>query len=721
MRKYPNKVRTPANKIIITVLAVMATSCILPAVFLMVAHPAGMPVQDSIDAIFPWIAGGDVWAQFSALWPSTTISALAVRMTVIRDGVAGVGTLGLLWAFLTPDWVDKWPLEDGPRFFPPPNGASAARRLFAVERRAQGKGMLLAPGVHLPKEREVKGIDLIGRPGSGKTVVIRYLCEQILAMPASRAIVLDFKGDFTSDWPSSDFVLMAPHDGRVLPSATQPYAMGWDIAADASTEAACWTLAGSLIPDGRGEAMWTKGARAVMVGFLMGLNKTLYSRTLKRATWTWRDFRDVMNLSDVEMWEFLDRHYPQARRMANLDKSEQFTKTSLSFIVNVVACALEIVGPLADAWGDVPLHRLLSLRQWVLTPQKSDARTIILQFSGEYAEISMAWMSAVIRSLIQLGQSARLANDKARRVFFVLDELPAISRENDQINRLLEVGRSKGFGLIAGYQTFEQAEKAWGKEVAHSVAGNVGTKLIGALGNIGVEGVAASRASAMAGKAQVRRTKHQRNYGRDRSRSVSNDLSLEETAPGWFFETIKPTRDGVEMCLIEGGKVMMLRWPYDTWATRRRGVVPTPAFERWVSTVDKARWAEIQEAAANDSRVEAEATRRRVPAWRRTVRRMTGPAVATALALVLVVFVFGLHGLKVVWPTSTPAVGDRVSIPAGVPLFDARTGHGIGPAAYRVNATVVQVGPSWAVVRIPTAAVFSYSLSDGARMWPWER
>ncbi len=725
--QYPNKKKTAFPAILMGFFLAVVVAIMMITVMVGPLRPDGLAPTDARAAVRPLLKlafSSQDWLQMSQYWPDAIRAAAVWRAHLVADAVIAIVILSTICGFIRPAWVDIHPLEKekGTRFFPPPAGAAAARRLMAADRKRHGPGILLAPGVPLPKEGEVKGILFAGRMGSGKTVAIRYLCDQIRVLPNARAIVLDFKGDWTSDWPDDDFILLAPHDGRIRPESTQPYAMGWDISKDMSNEAACWDLAASLIPLGK-EEMWGKGSRAVLVGILVGLNKQYYSKDLRRSTWTWGDLRDTMTdltTDSQRMIDYLEKYYPQAQAfIASDEKLQGFNKTSMSYISTLISAVLSLVQPLADAWGEAPLHRLVSLRDWILAPTADDPRTIILQFAGEYPDLSMAWISSVIRTFNTLGQSAKLKNDKSRRVFFVLDELPSIAREDDKINSLLAVSRSKGFGLIAGIQGFEQLDEAWGEKIADFVLGSVAAKLVGTLGNVGKETAGAGRAAAMVGKAWFKRPTRSRSKD---STTTGHDHYQDYVAPPEFFETIGPTARGVEMGMIEGGKLMLMHWPYDTWTNRRPGVVPTLAFDSWLMDLDPERWAEMLEDMAKGRDEEHEAVAAGRQAWqRRRVMTRVGWA-AFGGVLCLAVAMMAYHGRPV-------GPGEPAIATVDAPMFNADTGAPINCVVPRGTTVdvVEKAGDTGVVVDAPPICWRNYSrvrvtveIKNLRQPFPWE-
>ncbi len=414
---------------------------------------------------------------------------------------------------------------------------------------------------------------------------------------------------------------------------------------------------------------------------------------------------EQLAIDGQEMEQYLEKHYPEAMYYTATDENGNYTKTSLSFIVNVLSAMRELVSPLAAAWGAVPVSRRISLRQWALARKEGQARTLIVQWSGEFASMGTAWISAALRFLNSITTHSPMYGESAtRRLFFVLDELPRIAREGDGLAELLDVGRSKGICLLAGVQNIEQLTKRWGEEVTDAVLGNCGTVIFGQLGNVGKSDVGAGRAAEMVGKViwseKDETTNPKTGRIKIRWRPQNPKLLVEAN----FFETLGPTSRGVVMALRKGTDLCMLTWPYDNWTTRRPAVVPAAWIKGWTKDVDTEEWAKRRKLARSVAMRELagyEAAERAIAVCRRQAR---GRKLFATTAAGATSFAAGLGVVAALYLANPPAVNDWATVSVGAVLFDARTGQQmrqvITPGA-RVQLQVrTRSGGAW-VVAVP--------------------
>ena len=476
--------------------------------------------------------------------------------------------------------------EAGRRLALPPDGIAASNEDLASEVRRTGTDLLLAPRVKLPWEHEVKGLMLTGAPGSGKTEIIKYLLTQLIQRRPKRGgktrlIVLDAcKGDYTSQWPSEDFILLAPHDDRCQPGPTMiPQAWAWDIARDCSSFQDAAEFAGRVIQESK-EPQWAEGARLILQGALVGLQNT------KGVNWGWEDLHGVVTLRDKALNAWMQQHFEPAVRYTALDEQGNASRNASSYINNYCATAVKFTLPLSLAWGDVPRNRRLSLRRWLLAadPDKT-AQTIILGRSGQFSAMSAAWIGALLRLINSVVQSPALTESKVRRVLLVLDELRTIAAPGDCVKELIEIGRSKGIGTVIGIQSYDQLRDpaAWGDAVVDAFEGIVQTKIFGKMMTISSgRGGANAVAENVVGQGRFRRPEKSRTIGG--GRGATTNLSSPETTrlvvEPTFFERLVPTLDGPQAAYLGMSSLCVLEWPWSGWETQRAGVVPARWIER---------------------------------------------------------------------------------------------------------------------------------------------
>ena len=322
------------------------------------------------------------------------------------------------------------------------------------------------------------GVIVSGAPGTGKTQILKFWLSQWVKRPNTRLVVLDAgKGDMISGWPDEDFYLLAPADDRVQPGPDSlPQAMAWDIGTDLLDRQDAREFAIRTIPEGN-DPQWAKGARAIVRAILVGLMER-YGQD-----WGWRDLYDAVAQPDADLHAWVVEHVPEAASYVKVDAKGDATRNALGYINNFKETVLEFVEPLALAWGDVPKHRRLSIRRWMLYGEIAEgqpaAKTLLLARSGRMSSMSAAWIGGVLRLMRSIMLDAEMTEDPSRRILMVFDEYPTVAAKGDGFEEFKNIGRSKGIGIYLGLQSFQQIIKIWGDEEFASVDETIELKIIG--------------------------------------------------------------------------------------------------------------------------------------------------------------------------------------------------------------------------------------------------
>ena len=550
------------------------------------------PMSDS--AVVPWetmikvltdtmTPGAPSWADWTGAFDQSGLrQAVSLRLQLM----AGAGIVVFLATYLALLPRCGWRLRlgerqiDGRRLVLPPEGRTVAAQMLSREIGTDGSKLNLAPGVPLPSEYEVQGILLVGAPGSGKSQILEWLMAQWLARPVTRLVVLDAgKGDFISRWPDEDYYLLAPHDDRGLPGPHgTPQAMAWDIAGDVSGFQDAAELADRVIADSR-EPQWADGARLILQGVIVGLQKTL------GRSWGWRELHDAVTMSDRNLHDWIETHFPEAKSYIALDEEGNANRTSGSYINSFRATVVKLTKPLSLAWGDVPASRRLSLRRWLLSgDQYGMARSIILGRSGQFAAMSAAWIGSVLRLMTSIVQSPVLNESRTRRVIFVLDELRTIAVKGDSIKALVEFGRSKGVGLVVGVQTLGQLREAWEADAANNFEEIMRTKIFGRVGTTS-DARAGGRAIAENicghGNFSRWRVKTNSSNGTAATTRYQEEVRRLVVEPDFFESGVGPHARGLRAALLLPEALCLLDWPYSDWEPVRPAIIPA----RWIDSL----------------------------------------------------------------------------------------------------------------------------------------
>lgn len=346
---------------------------------------------------------------------------------------------------------------------PDENGREGiAPRTAAVEYyRSNGRGEPTFPlgDVNIPLKYASTHIALVGTTGSGKTVTLKLLMEDLLPgiglTPQShRAVIYDPKREFYSylealGIPEDSILVMNPFDRRCRP---------WDMAADIRTPTDAENLAGILVPDkGEKDQFWRSATLISIKAVVRYLNYK------SPRTWRFRDLllalRDRIVIMQMIQDEPRLHHYAQTYGSDN----------TAANIMSTVLTKVERYEPIAALWHKAETvygSQPVSLTAWV------NQSSILLLGRDAAAQTQMQELNRVILTrVMQL-----ISNKSETRIpdtFFILDEFGSLG-EMSSIITLATEGRSKGASLIAGFQSDAQLVKNYGKEGAREIWGQFG-------------------------------------------------------------------------------------------------------------------------------------------------------------------------------------------------------------------------------------------------------
>jgi len=323
--------------------------------------------------------------------------------------------------------------------------ADAVRRAFA--RRTPGDGLSFA-GVAVPEADEVKHFKLIGTTGTGKTTAIRELLDNALER-GDRAIVADPGGGYLERWyrPERGDVILNPFEARARP---------WDVFDELRHPYHIEQLARALIPDPDGAAReWANYART----FFAAVTRQLYAAHVDEFPELYR----LLLVAEPEELRALLEGTP-AQPMLAPGNERMFGSVRA-----VTGAALGAFEYLHDQPGDP-----ISVRSWI-----RDGRGVLFlpyqadQIAALRALVS-AWMRLAIFHTLSLNP---VAADRARRLWFVIDELDALGAIDglkDALTRL----RKYGGRCVLGFQSIAQVSSTYGSGEAQTIVENCGNTLV---------------------------------------------------------------------------------------------------------------------------------------------------------------------------------------------------------------------------------------------------
>jgi type IV conjugative transfer system coupling protein TraD len=320
------------------------------------------------------------------------------------------------------------------------------KTLAKLIRRKKEESDLSLAGVPLIKNAEKQHILILGTTGSGKTNALHELLQQIRTRK-QRAIIVDMTGVFIEKYyrPGIDKILN-PRDVRSEP---------WSLWGECQNSSHLKSIASILIPaNERGEeTFWVKSSRSLFVTTAEELKQT-GSLTNKKF------FGFAADLPVKQIQEFY-RH-TKAAALVSPDAKE----TVMGVRSHLRAC---IDGLELFEETDQPF----SIRDWV--SDEGGEEWLFLssppETREEIASLMSLWTSISIEAL------NAMSRDLDRRLWVVIDELPAIKKLPKLHTMLAEV-RQRGGCVVLGSQDMSLLDDIYGYNIVKSISNLCSTKVV---------------------------------------------------------------------------------------------------------------------------------------------------------------------------------------------------------------------------------------------------
>jgi hypothetical protein len=426
------------------------------------------------------------------------------------------------------------------------DAAARLRRKFEAAAAARPDHEI-APGVPYPGDMWSKHLLVVGGTGAGKSTFAKPLLTKIFEADEP-ALVFDPKGEFTAMFDRAP--ILAPWDAR---------SHVWDVARDMRNVADMRRFADSLIEPST-DPMWSNASRQILVGLMAWLQAT------RGSDWGFADLAEAVAMPQSSVAQIMRDHHPEAARLV-----EKPTVTSQGILINLASSCAPIFD-LAEAWGDLPAERRVSLVDWTLGA--GGPKQIVLQGHASYPALTRAYARPILEVVASLVGSAEMRDDPSRKRWVVCDEFPALGKVN--IRLLVEQGRSRGFRCVLACQDLAQLEEIHGEKLVKALCAMVGAVLVG---RIGPGQTSEHLARALGGREVERPNISLTRSGQGPSSSIS--FAREQVAmylPSELASRLgaDPARGGATMALLVDGDAYELFWPFHPDVPRRPQLVPAP-------------------------------------------------------------------------------------------------------------------------------------------------
>jgi type IV conjugative transfer system coupling protein TraD len=361
-----------------------------------------------------------------------------------------------------------------------------------IRRRGETSPFNLA-GVPLIKNKELQHLLIVGTTGAGKTNSVNELLQQIREKK-QRAVIVDVTGGFIERFyrPGIDKILN-PLDERLE---------NWNVWGDCSKSFHFDTLAAALVPSKHDDDFWVNSARTLFTSTAQILQELQNN--------------SVCDLLDYAVYKPLAEAAPfyagtPAASFMDIDADKTAIGVRSTLGVNIKC--LELLKE-----TDSPF----SIREW-MKEEEGDS-WLFLASVPEMREVLKplltAWTTIATNALMSLNPSSE------RRVWFIMDELPAL-KKLPELHTMLAEARKYGGCVVAGTQDMSLLDEAYGHHLVKSITNLCSTKLVFRIAGADI----AERVSKWLGSQEVSEAIENISYGAHQMRDgVSlNDQRREKT------------------------------------------------------------------------------------------------------------------------------------------------------------------------------------------------
>ena len=350
------------------------------------------------------------------------------------------------------------------------------RRLKWLISKAQMASSYKIEDVPLIKDSETKHILSVGTTGAGKT---NWFNELLPQLKQQKVLVVDTTGDMISKYydESRGDIILNPFDAR---------SWSWDMLSECVHDYEFDDLSKAIIPSSSNhqDPLWKNGAAKLL---------SVAMRRAKEENLNLRDLFSVISeskLSDYGSFFAGTDAYPFAD-----PKGE---KTTMSFRSTLSSYTQFFKTMRVDT------NQSISLKKWV--QDESNTSWIFITANENMLETLKPCMAAMVNIITTSLMS--LSEDPNRRLWFIMDELPALQKI-ESLQSLLSKGRKYGACVVSGIQSLSQFEEIYGHQGAKTILNLFNSKFFFRM----EESSACDQISRWIGEEEIEESKEGLSYG----------------------------------------------------------------------------------------------------------------------------------------------------------------------------------------------------------------
>ncbi|MCP3942913.1 MAG: type IV secretion system DNA-binding domain-containing protein [Desulfobacteraceae bacterium] len=434
-------------------------------------------------------------------------------------------------------------------------------------------GLWLHPKIQISSIRESFHILTVGASGTGKTTFIWPLIMQIFGRN-EKMIIHDIKGDFSSCFDAPEFRVDQHDKGEpsfMRLAIWDRRGVYWDIGKDCRERNEARELAACMIrqPDNVSDPMWSNSAQAVLVTFLLQCQAEYGTK------WGWKTLVDCIDCDDSQLQEIIAKYNPEAKRII-----KEPSRTTDGIMITFTSWIASIYD-LKRHWGDGEGMIRVSFKRFLADDYRGP-KTLILQNNDNYGTLLKSLFPAILKLMTGHLNGPEFPNSETRRIWFILDEFIQLGKL-EGIQKILEVGRSKGLRLLCGLQSFVQLSDVYNEFKMKNFTSLFATRVIFSID----EDTTKDAISKNAGKMVVRvfNKGDSRTEGKKTVQNSSKDVER-EAIQGWQLASelgvegknfLMPWRGGCTgLIMFRGCKngLYRMKWPFFNSKEQRPIVLP---------------------------------------------------------------------------------------------------------------------------------------------------